>query len=130
MVECPCDDAMKYKLDCPFYSSVSVVHEKWVLSILQDLKSGSKRFNEISRDLKITPKILAKKLKMLEDENIVFKKGVLDKKLLKFYSLTEKGNDLYEALDSMRLWSIKWSEKDGTPCSPIKRKLLSASLLQ
>ena len=84
-----------------------VVNGKWKLVILSILvREGTKRFGELAREAKITPRILSKELTELEMTQLV-KREVQDTKPITVeYSATEYAETLKEVLEAM----IRWGE--------------------
>ena len=62
----------RYGQYCPISKALEQLGEKWTLLIIRELLQGRSRFNELQRGLpKISPGLLAKRLKQLESAGIV-----------------------------------------------------------
>src|ERR1700737_3798528 len=88
---------------CPVARTARIISGKWTLLIIRDLTSGVKRFNQLERSLRgISPKTLSERLRSLEEEGIIFRQTFAEVPPRVEYSLTEKGHDLVDVIDSMR----------------------------
>ncbi len=56
---------------CPFVTSQKILQGKWAILVLHELSQGTRRFNELERELGITHATLSSQLKSLEREGIV-----------------------------------------------------------
>lgn len=84
---------------------MEVIGGKWKGVILFHLLEGTKRFNELQRDVgSITQRMLTKQLRELEAEEIVNRKvyPVVPPKVE--YSLTEKGLSLEPIITALKVW--------------------------
>lgn len=99
--------------NCPVEYTASIIGNKWKLIILRDLLTGTKRYNELTRSVVgISAKVLTENLRDLERDGIVKRKvyPVVPPKVE--YSLTEKGKDLKDVLESMRSFGLKYKGED------------------
>ena len=97
---------------CPVEITMGLIGEKWKVLIIRDLLTGTKRYNELTRSVVgISAKVLTENLRDLENDGIIFRKvyPVVPPKVE--YSLTEKGKELKDVLDSMRLFGEKYKDK-------------------
>lgn len=92
----PCD------ANCPVRKTTEIIDGRWTTLIIRDLLSGKKRYSELLRSLKgISPKMLAARLKHLEE------KGILSRELFPTvppkteYQLTKLGLELKEVVLAM-----------------------------
>lgn len=95
--------------NCPVEYTASIIGNKWKLIILRDLLAGTKRYNELTRSVVgISAKVLTENLRDLERDGIVKRKvyPVVPPKVE--YSLTDKGKDLKDVLESMRSFGLKY----------------------
>lgn len=86
---------------------------KWTILILSALYTGTKRFNEMSKDLGINTKSLTDSLRSLESNGIVIRTVNSTSPVTVTYSLTDKGRDFGQVLLLMNNWGIKWLAKDS-----------------
>lgn len=98
------DDAV-----CPIARTAEIISGKWTLLIIRDLASGVKRFNQLERSLHgISPKTLSERLRSLEEEGIIIRQTFAEVPPRVEYSLTEKGLDLVDVVESMRSYGKRW----------------------
>lgn len=98
--------------ECPVEYTASLIGNKWKIIILRELLSGTKRYNELTRNVVgISPKVLTENLRELEADGIISRKiyPVVPPKVE--YSLTEKGEDLKNVVESMRQFGLKYKEQ-------------------
>lgn len=99
--------------NCPVEYTASIIGNKWKIIILRDLLTGTKRYNELTRSVVgISPKVLTENLRNLEKDGIISRKvyPVVSPKVE--YSLTEKGLELKDVLDCMKIFGEKYKDKN------------------
>ena len=98
--------------NCPVEYTASIIGNKWKIIILRDLLTGTKRYNELTRSVVgISAKVLTENLRDLERDGIIVRKvyPVVPPKVE--YSLSEKGLDLKDVLNAMKVFGEKyWDE--------------------
>jgi DNA-binding HxlR family transcriptional regulator len=100
---------------CPVARTAEIVSGKWTLLIIRDLTTGTKRFSELERSLVgISPKTLSERLTALEREGILHRRTYAEVPPKVEYSLTPKGQALFEVIEAMRTYGRTWLG-DG-PC--------------
>jgi len=102
----------KVYTNCPVEYTASIISNKWKVLILRDLITGTKRYNELNRSVAgISAKVLTENLRELESDGIVSRKvyPVVPPKVE--YSLTAKGEDLKDVINSMRTFGMKYKDK-------------------
>lgn len=87
--------------------------KKWMILILAELHfHHTQRFNELLGNMKmISPKILSKRLKELEERELVNRVKFNEIPPRVEYTLTPKGTELVKAFRDIGKWALKW-EKD------------------
>ncbi len=95
---------------CPVSLGLDVFGDKWTLLIVRDLMfSGKRHFREIQGSAEgISSSILADRLKLLLEEEIVTKTDEPGHKQKVRYSLTEKGIALLPILMQISRWSYQY----------------------
>lgn len=95
---------------CPkFEEAVSLLGKKWTGLILHVLLTGSTRFKEIKEMVPhMSDKMLAERLKELEECGIIERKVYPEIPVRIEYQLTDKGNDLEQVMASIRQWGERW----------------------
>lgn len=95
---------------CPVHMTMMVIGKRWTALIIRDLVSGTKRFCQLEQSLDgISPKMLSQRLQELEQSGIVSREVYPEVPVRVEYSLTDKGRDLKEVIDSMAVWGDRWA---------------------
>lgn len=99
--------------DCPVEYTASLIANKWKIIILRDLLTGTKRYNELTRSVVgISAKVLTENLRELEKDGIINRKVYPEVPPKVEYSLTKKGEDLKEVIETMKVFGLKYKGKD------------------
>ena len=94
---------------CSIARSLAVAGEPWSPLVLRDVWVGINRFDDLQRDLAISRKVLAERLKHLVEE------GMLERRLYSSrpgrydYVLTPKGFEFVDVLMVMAQWGDRWT---------------------
>lgn len=90
---------------CPVETSLLVIGDKWVVLIIRDLRTGTKRFGELLKSVTgVSQKVLTEKLRSMEERGLVSREVYPEIPPRVEYSLTELGESLYPILDSLEEW--------------------------
>lgn len=85
---------------------IDIIGGRWRGAILASLCDRPKRFNELKRDLGvITPRILAKELKFLELNKLIYRKEETISNVV--YGLTDHGESLNPLIGAIVTWGQK-----------------------
>lgn len=104
----------KYCQFCPVAKAAEILCEKWVILVLRELMMGSTRFNDLRRGLpKISPTILSRRLKTLEQQGVITRKQTLGKGNYE-YCLTESGEELRPIVLGFGTWGHRWAKNKIT----------------
>lgn len=88
--------------DCPVRKTAEIIGGKWTTLIIRDLLSGKKRYSELLKSLDdISPKVLAARLKYLEEKNILTRKLYPTVPPRTEYQLTKLGLELKKVILAM-----------------------------
>ncbi|MDY6338484.1 MAG: helix-turn-helix domain-containing protein [Saccharofermentans sp.] len=99
--------------DCPVEYTASLIANKWKIIILRDLLTGTKRYNELTRSVVgISAKVLTENLRELEKDGIINRKVYPEVPPRVEYSLTKKGEDLKDVIETMKVFGLKYKGKD------------------
>jgi DNA-binding HxlR family transcriptional regulator len=91
---------------------------------MRELVAGTTRFNDLRRGVpKMSPALLSKRLKELEQAGVVERKPLKTEKGVFEYHLTGAGKDLRPVIEAIGMWGQKWIK------SSLSLKNLDASLL-
>lgn len=100
-----------YKQFCPVAMAAEVLCTRWTMVLLRELLAGSTRFNDLRRGVpKMSPTLLAQRLRDLEQAGIVARRPLKKEKNLFEYRLTEAGEDLRPLIVTMGTWGQRWVE--------------------
>lgn len=93
---------------CPLERGMRIIGGKWTGSILWHLQDGPVRFNELSRILEgSSNKMLAQRLKELEERRMVSRTVMSTKPFAVNYRLTELGETALHFLEQIKDWSME-----------------------
>ena len=102
---------------CPVARAVDIVGDKWSLLIIRDAFDGIRRFNQFQRDLGIARNILAARLRDLVQAGVLRVEDAPGGSAYQEYVLTEKGEDLFDLIVSLRQWGQEHAFAPGEPRS-------------
>lgn len=91
--------------------TLDVVGGKWKLILISTLREDSFRFTELANLAQISPRILSKELKELEDNGLVNRKVNNTRPVTVEYSLTEYCETLSDVIDAMHKWGLNHRKK-------------------
>lgn len=98
--------------DCPVEYTASLIANKWKILILRELLTGTKRYNELTRNVVgISSKVLTENLRDLEADGIISRVVYPEVPPKVEYSLTEKGEDLKDVIEAMRQFGLRYKGK-------------------
>ena len=99
---------------CPVAKATEVIGERWTMLILRELLLGTCRFNDFQRAIsRISPTLLAKRLKHLEQKGIVIRKRLSKQKGYE-YRLTAAGKELGPVIEHLAIWGMRWARGQMT----------------
>lgn len=94
---------------CPVSKATEVLGERWTLLLIRELLVGSSRFSEFQRALaKMSPSLLTKRLKELEQAGLLTKTKISGQKGYE-YHLTQSGRELGPLVMELAKWGMKWA---------------------
>ncbi len=89
---------------CSVARTLEIVGERWTWLIVRDAFLGLSRYTEFQASLGIARNVLADRLTRLVDEGI-FERVLYSRRPDRYeYRLTQKGRDLFTALNALRDW--------------------------
>ena len=99
---------------CPVEITLELIGNKWVVLILRELFSGTKRFSELFRGIPgISQKMLTQQLKAMESKGMVKREVFAEVPPRVEYSLTETGSSVKPVIDSMAEWGKRYFESNS-----------------
>jgi len=104
----------EYGQFCPVAKAGDIIGERWTVLILRELLLGTTRYNDFQRALsRISPTLLSKRLKMLEDKGLVVRKRPPGAKNHE-YHLTACGRELEPMIEHLAVWGMRWARGQMT----------------
>jgi DNA-binding HxlR family transcriptional regulator/putative sterol carrier protein len=98
-----------YSTYCPIAKAAEMLTERWTLLLVRDLLLGACHFNDFRRSIPlITPAMLSKRLKTLEEVGII-KREVSHSAGRVEYRLTESGRELKPFVEAAGAWGQRWA---------------------
>ena len=91
--------------------TLDIVGGKWKLVLISVLRSGKRKFNELSKEVNISPRILSKELQELEVNGLVSRTVCNTKPVTVEYTLTKYSETLSEVVLAMHKWGIAHRKK-------------------
>jgi len=94
---------------CPVAKASDIIGERWTVLILRELLLGTRRYNDFLRGLsRISPTLLSKRLKTLEERGLIVRKCPPGKKNHEYY-LTACGRELEPLIECLAVWGMRWA---------------------
>ena len=99
---------------CPVAKATEIIGERWTLLVLRELLLGTTRFNDFQRAMsRMSPTLLSKRLKQLEECGIVIRKKLSGQKGYE-YRLTAAGKELSPLIEVLAVWGMRWARDQLT----------------
>jgi DNA-binding HxlR family transcriptional regulator len=93
-----------------FHTAIELIGRRWTGVILDQLRSGALRFNELRERIpRITDAMLSQRLKELELAGVVERVVTVARPVEVRYTLTGIGSRLGPVLDAVKAWSADWA---------------------
>jgi DNA-binding HxlR family transcriptional regulator len=104
----------EYGQFCPVAKASDIVGERWTVLILRELLLGTTRYNDFQRGLsRISPTLLSKRLKMLEEKGLIVRKRRPGARSHE-YHLTACGRELEPLIEHLAVWGMRWARGQMT----------------
>ena len=101
---------------CPVETTLMLISDRWVVLILRDLLTGTKRFGELKKSLAgISQKVLTAKLRDMESNGLLTRQVYPEVPPRVEYTLTDIGESLKPILGAMFDWEMDYKEKNHSP---------------
>jgi len=99
---------------CPVAKAGEIIGEKWTVLVLRELLLGTTRFNDFQRGIsRMSPTLLAKRLRRLETCGIVIRKKLNGQRGYE-YRLTAAGKELAPMVEVLAVWGMRWARAQLT----------------
>jgi DNA-binding HxlR family transcriptional regulator len=101
---------------CPrYHRAVEVIGKRWTGAILRAMLLDVTRFAELRAAVPgLSDRMLAERLKELQDEGIVERIVHAETPVRIEYQLTEKGLELHDAVYALSRWADRWIPLEAT----------------
>jgi DNA-binding HxlR family transcriptional regulator len=93
---------------CSVARTLEIVGDRWTWLVIRDAFLGLTRFAEFRSSLGIAPNVLADRLNRLVEHGIFERRPYGMHPGRHEYRLTEKGSELFVALNALRQWGDRW----------------------
>jgi DNA-binding HxlR family transcriptional regulator len=103
------------EMTCSIARSLAVAGEPWSPLVLRDVWVGIRRFDDMQRDLGISRKVLAERLRHLLEEGMLERRPYSERPLRHEYVLTPKGFEFVDVLMAMAAWGDRWTAGEAGP---------------
>ena len=102
-------------MTCSIARSLAVAGEPWSPLVIRDVFIGINRFDDLQRDLGISRKVLAERLKHLVEAGMLERRPYSERPLRHEYALTPMGSQFVDVLMAMVAWGDRWTAGDAGP---------------
>ncbi|MFF5443804.1 winged helix-turn-helix transcriptional regulator [Streptomyces sp. NPDC012888] len=99
--------------DCAIAQALDVVGDWWTLLIVRDAARGLHRFEEFQSELGVSRKVLAERLKLLVDADVLTREPYQERPVRHAYRLTARGRALLPVLVALQDWGDTWVLGEG-----------------
>jgi DNA-binding HxlR family transcriptional regulator len=103
------------QMQCSIARSLAVAGEPWSPLVIRDVFIGINRFDDLQRDLGISRKVLAERLRHLVDAGMLERRPYSERPPRHEYVLTRMGSEFVDVLMSMVAWGDRWTAGDAGP---------------
>jgi len=94
--------------NCSVAQTLDILGDKWTMMIIRDAFLGVSAFTHFQKRLKIARNILADRLALLVDNEILERRPARPGTRRYEYHLTERGRALFPILTAITQWGDKW----------------------
>ena len=103
------------EMTCSIARSLAVAGEPWSPLVLRDVWVGINRFDDLQRDLGVSRKVLAERLKHLVEAGMLERQAYSTRPARYEYVLTRKGLEFIDVLMAMAAWGDRWTAGEAGP---------------
>ena len=103
------------QMPCSIARSLAVAGEPWTPLVIRDVYIGINRFDDLQRDLGISRKVLAERLRHLVDAGMLERRVYSERPPRHEYVLTQMGSEFVDVLMTMVAWGDRWTASDAGP---------------
>lgn len=99
--------------DCAIAQALDVVGDWWTLLIVRDTARGVHRFDALQAETGMSRKVLAERLRLLVDADVLTRAPYQDRPVRYEYRLTRRGRALLPVLIALQDWGDTWLLGEG-----------------
>jgi DNA-binding HxlR family transcriptional regulator len=103
------------EMACSIARTLDIAGEPWSPLIMRDVWVGISRFDDIQRDLGISRKVLAERLRSLVGNGMVGRREYSQRPARYEYVLTKKGQEFCDILMAITAWGDRWTAGEAGP---------------
>ncbi|WP_272995906.1 helix-turn-helix domain-containing protein [Paraglaciecola agarilytica] len=94
--------------------TLEIFSDPWSFAVLQELFFRVRRFDDFQQNLNISRSVLTRRLRHLEEQQIITRKLYSNHAQRFEYVLTERGRDMYTIFVALRQWGERWLDDAQT----------------
>ena len=102
-------------MPCSIARTLAIAGEAWSPLVIRDVFIGINRFDDLQRDLGISRKVLAERLRHLVEAGMLERRPYSKRPLRHEYVLTEMGSEFVDVLMAIVGWGDRWTAGDAGP---------------
>jgi DNA-binding HxlR family transcriptional regulator/peroxiredoxin len=99
---------------CGVAQTMGLLGDAWTVLVLRDLARGCSRFEQLLAESGISRKVLAARLRALEEAEVLVRVAYQERPVRHDYVLTDRGRALLPVLAGLQEWGDTWLLGDGT----------------
>jgi DNA-binding HxlR family transcriptional regulator len=103
------------QMTCSIARSLAIVGEPWSPLVIRDVFIGINRFDDLQRDLGISRKVLAERLRHLVEAGVLERRPYSERPPRDEYALTQMGWEFVDVLMAMVAWGDRWTAGEAGP---------------
>src|SRR6266545_2803656 len=100
--------------NCAVAHALGVLNDGWTVLIVRDLARGIDRFDGLVASLSISRKVLAERLRDLEDHGVLVREPYQENPTRHRYRLSSRGHALLPVIVALQDWGDRWVLGDGS----------------
>lgn len=103
------------KQTCSIARAIAYIGDEWSLMILRELFLGTRRFDDFQHFTGMSTHLVSKRLRKLEQQNIVIRKPYSSNPPRFEYRLTEMGREVWPIIIALKQWGDRWLVEEPIP---------------
>jgi DNA-binding HxlR family transcriptional regulator len=107
---------------CSVAQTLEIIGERWTMLVLREAFLGTRRFDDLQRNIGCARNILSDRLRKLVANGILERRPYQDRPPRFEYRLTEKGFDLYPTIVSLMQWGDRYLAAERGPAIVLEHK--------